>query len=231
MSARYAIYFMPEPGTALARFGASVIGYDAWTGGAVPFVEFGGLRDGAVPEWSKDPARYGFHATLKAPFHLADGTREEELHESVRAFAAARAPVSIGLLDVVTLSRFIALCPRQPAAPLAALAADCVTHFDAFRAVLSEADKARRLASPLTTRQVSYLDAWGYPYVLDEFRFHMTLAGPLDADERLSLKETLSALWAPLSHPVTIDAIAIAHQPRRDAAFQVQARYPLGREV
>ncbi|MDX2204290.1 MAG: DUF1045 domain-containing protein [Hyphomicrobiaceae bacterium] len=227
MSARYAIYFMPSPETALARFGASAIGYDAWTGRAVPFPDTAPFpRDGA-PEWSREPARYGFHATLKAPFQLRDGCSEADLHARVSAFAAGRAPVALGPLDVVALSRFVALVPRDPPPALAGLAADCVTQFDALRAPLSEADRTRRLAAPLSARQIAYLDAWGYPYVLEEFRFHMTLSGPLEAETKASLLGALEALWQPISTPITIDALTIAHQPRRDGPFVARARYRL----
>lgn len=227
MSARYAIYFMPEPDTALARFGASAIGYDAWSGAPVPFPDLALYGGPEAPAWTLDPARYGFHATLKAPFHLREGKSEADLHGLVAAFAERRPPVEMGHLDVVSLSRFLALCPRAPSKALIALAADCVTYFDGFRAPLSDADRARRLAAPLSVRQIAYLDAWGYPYVLDEFRFHMTLAGPLDEATKPALKEALTALWQPISAPVTLDAIAIACQPKRDGPFVVQARYLL----
>ncbi|RTL68975.1 MAG: DUF1045 domain-containing protein [Hyphomicrobiales bacterium] len=229
--ARYAIYFMPEPDTALARFGAAAIGYDAWSGARVPFPDLALYAGTDLPAWTKDPARYGFHATLKAPFHLREGASEAELHALVADFAKRRAAVSLGDLDVVALSRFLALCPRTPSKALIALAADCVTYFDGFRAPTTEADRARRLASPLSERQIAYLDAWGYPYVLDEFRFHMTLAGPLDEATKAILKEALAGLWQPISAPVTLDAIAIACQPRRDGPFVVQARYPLAGEA
>lgn len=227
MSARFAIYFMPEPQTALARFGASVMGYDAWSGRPAPFPDLPIYAGADAPAWTIEPARYGFHATLKAPFFLREGTSEADLQTLVRAFAAGHAPVPIGALDVTTLSRFIALCPRAPSRALAALAADCVTVFDGLRAPLTEADRARRLASPLTERQVSYLEKWGYPYVLDEFRFHMTLAGPLDEATKPSLKAALTELWQKVSMPVTVDAIAIARQADRASAFIVRDCCPL----
>jgi hypothetical protein len=198
------------------------------TGAAAPFPDLPAFRHGGPPEFSKDPARYGFHATLKAPFHLREGRSESELHALVRAFAEKREPLDIGPLDVVTLSRFLALCPRGPIKELAALAADCVTYFDDFRAPTSEADRARRLKSPLTERQLTYLDAWGYPYVLEEFRFHMTLASPLEPAAAKALQAELAALWKPQSTPITIDALTIAHQPQRDGPFIAQVTFPLG---
>ena len=64
---RYAIYYTPAPGSDLDRFGAQLLGYDAFTGVDLPF------PDSILqmsPDWhdlTRDPRKYGFHATLKAP--------------------------------------------------------------------------------------------------------------------------------------------------------------------
>lgn len=225
MPSRYALYFVPPPDSAVARFGASIIGYDIWSGEAVQQVDVG-LDPAAMHAATEEPRRYGFHATLKAPFHLRDGMGLETLEQHLAAFAARQAPVPIGRLEVRALSRFCALVPANPPPVLARLAADCVQAFDAFRAPLGDADRARRLATPLTERQKAYLDAWGYPYVLDEFRFHMTLTGPLDAHERPAVEQALTALWALQDEPVLIEGVALAVQPTREARFRVAATLP-----
>ena len=51
--------------------------------------------------------------------------------------------------------------------------------FNAYRAPLSAADRERRIKAKLSPRQIELMDQWGYPYVLDEYRFHMTLTGAL----------------------------------------------------
>jgi len=38
---------------------------------------------------------------------------------------------------------------------------------------------ARRRQAPLTPEQDRLLLAWGYPWVLDHFQFHLSLTGPL----------------------------------------------------
>jgi putative phosphonate metabolism protein len=225
MAPRYALYFVPRPDTALARIGAGVIGYDIWSGASLPQVDLG-LDPTLVREASVEPRRYGFHATLKAPFYLRDGASLAALEAQAAAFAARQAPVPLGRIEVRALSRFCAMVPASPPLALTRLAADCVQAFDTFRAPLGEADRARRLEAPLTPRQKAYLDAWGYPYVLDEFRFHMTLTGPLEAHHRLAFQDALAALWAGHDEPVAIEGLALVVQPTREARFRVATYLP-----
>ena len=70
---RYAIYFAPHSGSLLARFGASLLGYDPATGAEVDAPDHPAFHDPLSLGWTAAPRRYGFHATLKAPFHLAEG--------------------------------------------------------------------------------------------------------------------------------------------------------------
>src|SRR5258708_4412041 len=90
---RYAIYFVPAPGSDLDRFGSELLGYDALSGESLPFPD--GITQ-AVPDWhdlTQDPRKYGFHATLKAPFALAPGSNETELIAACEAFAVASRPI------------------------------------------------------------------------------------------------------------------------------------------
>ena len=66
----------------------------------------------------------------------------------------------------------------------------------------------------VTERQASNLDRWGYPYVFDDFRFHMTLTGPLTADDRGRALAWLKAEFAsrPAAHALVLDRLVIAHQ-------------------
>ena len=69
-TARYAIYYAPAPGSGLDRFGAQLLGYDAFSGEDLAFAD--GILQ-ATPDWhdlTGDPRKYGFHATLKAPMSL-----------------------------------------------------------------------------------------------------------------------------------------------------------------
>ena len=81
---RYAIYYVPDADSALSRFGAEILGYDPFTGNDV--LVPGDLIMQA-PDWPaliKDPRKYGFHATLKAPFPLAPGSHRSRPDRGLR---------------------------------------------------------------------------------------------------------------------------------------------------
>ncbi len=223
--ARFAVYFTPAPGSALAGFGAAALGYDCEAAKDVPHLALAGIDPADAARVAVEPARYGFHGTLVAPFELAGERSADELTAALEGFVANRAAFSLGRLKVDRIGRFIALVPAGPQDEVARLAADCLAAFDPFRAPLPRRDRARRLAAGLTPRQIELLDRWGYPYVLCEFRFHMTLTGPLPAGERERFRIALAAAFAPLAdRPVEIDALSLVRQDDRAARFGVIKR-------
>jgi phosphonate metabolism protein PhnN/1,5-bisphosphokinase (PRPP-forming) len=201
MTARYALYLAPAPGDAWSRFGA------AWLEGAADFLA--------------QPRRYGFHATLKAPFHLAPGATVAAIAADLERFCAARRAFALPL-RVKRIADFLALAPVSPDARVDRLAADCVVHFDRYRAPLTELDLLRRRRTPLSARQDALLERWGYPYVLDEFRCHFSLTGPLRGPERDALPE-LPPLPA---EPMAIDAVCLFEEPSPGADFRLLERMP-----
>jgi putative phosphonate metabolism protein len=225
---RYALYFAPAPGSDLDRFGAALLGYDAFGSLDVPFPD-DVVR--AVPDWydlTQDPRKYGFHATLKAPFALADGKSEAELIAACENFAGTARPIPIITPVVQPISGFTAIVPATASAELNRLAADCVRDFDAFRAPLSAQDRARRNPSALTAAQIDYLDRWGYPYVMEEFRYHMTLTGRVPAERRDRLVALLRESFAGLHlQTLAVDRIAVFRQDDADSRFRVLAHFGL----
>jgi putative phosphonate metabolism protein len=222
---RYAIYFTPEHGSPLERFGAAILGYDCYEAQPVPHAAFADVEPDSLREITAEPRRYGFHATLKPPFRLAPGCTEADLLEAVRDLAATLPPVPIGLVGVAALGGFIAVIPVAGSTELMLLAAECVASLDGFRAPLTEHDIARREVSRLNARQAALLRRWGYPYVFDQFRFHMTLTGSLDPERQGAWLARLADAFAPLaSAPVVIDALAILRQDGPEARFAVVER-------
>ena len=222
---RYAIYFVPAPETALYQFGAAVLGYDVYDGRDVPFVAT------ARPDWCervREPRVYGFHATLKAPFRLVAGADEADLKAAFDALVSSQRAVDAGPLQVRTLGPFIALVPARPCPALDRLAGACVQQVDRLRAPMNGQERARRLASPLTEQQKSNLERWGYPYVFDDFRFHMTLTGPLADTDRAQAIQWLTAEFAgrPAAQRLIVDRLVIARQT--DGAFRAAHSAPLG---
>lgn len=224
---RYAIYFTPAPRTRLWRFGATVLGYDAYTGEMLAAPEHPLFAASDASALVAQPQRYGFHATLKAPFALAEGMTEDDVLRHAAAVASKQAPVAVGHLAVTAIGNFLALRPAGDMIPIDRLAGHCVVALDPLRAPLTAADRARRLAAPLSARQIAHLDKWGYPHVFEEFRFHMTLTGPLPEGDRAAASVALRELYAALDEPVIVDAITVMCQPARGARFIVLERIPL----
>jgi putative phosphonate metabolism protein len=222
---RSAVYVAPAPGSALEAFGCGWLGR-ALDGSPLTQPAVPGIDPARLLEITSSPRHYGFHGTLKAPFALAAGKSADALGEAVEAFARGREAFEI-TLEVGSLGGFIAFVPAASSASLDALAADCVEAFDGFRAPLDEAEIARRRASGLSPRQDRHLLRYGYPYVLDDFRFHMTLTERLQPPERDGVLALLAARAAPIcAKPLTIDAIAIFEQPSREAPFTLRRRFP-----
>ena len=227
---RYAIYFAADTDSALSRFGAELLGYDAHTGRELPFPDEA-LR--TAPDWrdiTADPRKYGFHATLKAPMTLAPGKTEAELVTACATFAGQARPIPLIRPVVDSISGFIAVIPAEPVSALQQLAADCARDFDSFRAPLTAEDRARRKPEKLSERQRDYLDRWGYPYVMEEFRFHMTLTGRLDAERRGPIVEMLRGRFAALKlDALAIDRIALFRQDDAKARFRIVGEWALTR--
>ncbi|MEL6548896.1 MAG: DUF1045 domain-containing protein [Pseudomonadota bacterium] len=217
---RYALYYTCPEGP-LADMAAAWLGWDAANLEEKPHPELG-LNAAEITE---RPRKYGFHATLKAPFRTADGVSAGLLSGALREFAQGQTPVTLDGLRVATLGSFIALVPAVRSDELDDLAASCVTQFDGFRAPLTADELTRRKRTRLTASQEALLDSWGYPYVLEEFRFHMTLTGPLPEPEPVAtiLRAHFAAV---LPSPFVIDAVSICGE-REDGRFEVIERVPL----
>lgn len=225
MTARYAIYYAPPADTPLWRKAAAWLGRDAYTGEAPtrPYLaELDGLD---LDDLTADPRGYGFHATLKAPFELAPDRVESELLDAAGTFAAGMTPVNASIAPAA-LGRFLAFRLQDREMEMQALHAACVRVFEPFRAPLSEADIARRRRAPLTPEQDARLLAWGYPYVFEDFRFHMTLTGQIrDEALRGRVLEALREHFAAETGAHRVGGVAVFKQPDRAQPFDILQRF------
>lgn len=228
---RYAIYLAPPPSSPLWRFGSRVLGYDAATGQDVDGFSIPGLDPASWRGCTDRPRLYGFHATLKAPFRLADGCSVADLQAAMADFAATTHAFDLGPLAVTCLKQgdggFVALTPEQASPDLARLEAATVARFDPFRAPLTEAERAARQPERLTERERQHLDRWGYPHVLDAFRFHMTLTNFLPDPDKIAalLRQSLAADVG--AARLAVDALVLFEQPAPGARFRIISRASL----
>ncbi len=214
-AARYAVYAVPGAIAADGPIGAELRGLAAsWYA--------------ARPEITADARRYGFHATLKAPIRLAPGRTPEEFDAAVAAFAAKRGPVEVPALRLATMGAFRALAPTAASQELGRLADAAVRALDSFRAPLTSTELARRDPGRLTRRQHDHLLRWGYPYVFEEFRFHMTLTDPIPDADGHEVDAALRAHFAPvLGHAVPLHSIAVFEEAEPGAAFAMRSVHAL----
>lgn len=225
---RYAIYFTPPSTNSLTRVAASWLGRDAFTGETSAALAVLPLAAAEVDAHTRTPRRYGFHATMKAPFRLADGRSEDELEAALAGFAARTVPVVIPKMVLRRLGGFFALVPDGGVSALDDMAAEIVEAFEPFRAPLGDAEVAARNPSELTAAQLENLHRWGYPYVLEHFRFHMTLTGSVAQTDADRVEQALSGQFADhVDRPLSLDALALFVEPERGAPFLVRSYHRL----
>ena len=227
---RYALYYAPRPEEGLAAAASQWLGRNAETGQPRPLKAASAFTGERLAEITADPRFYGFHGTLKAPIVLAEGFTEGDLLAAAGAFAAGRRSVTVPSMILTCLSGFLALVPRQPSAELQDLADSCVIEFDEFRQAADEAELARRRAAGLSQRQEELLLRWGYPYVLEEWRFHLTLTGRIgDEGERSAITDLLRRRFMGfIDRPLQVRDLCVFRQSAPDRPFTVLARFRLG---
>ncbi|MCO6390610.1 DUF1045 domain-containing protein [Aliihoeflea aestuarii] len=218
---RYAIYFTPPQGSALTRAAESWLGYSAFTGAA-----------SAIPAEREavtvSARRYGFHATLKAPFRMADGVSEAELLDAFENWTVTQTAFTGPRLVIEQIDGFFALVPKARNEALDAFARDVVIEFEPFRAPLTADDMSRRNPDRLTSAERDMLEAYGYPYVLDEFRFHMTLTDRIPEADAPQMRARLEEHFrASIEEPIAISSLALFVEPEPGAPFRVRAFHDL----
>jgi Protein of unknown function (DUF1045) len=201
MTVRYAIYYAPEG--------------DLKVAGETALVN------------TETARRYGFHGTIKAPFRLAGGRDLAELTDRLGTFAARCAPVVVPHLTLTCLGGFFALVAGREAPELQALAAAVVREFDDLRAPLTPAEVARRRPERLDNRERQLLQAYGYPYVLDRFLFHLTLTDPVPAPQQDAVEPVLRRhLAAHLGRDLVIRSLAVFAEPGPAQPFELVSSHP-----
>jgi hypothetical protein len=222
MFERYAIFYTPTG--PLADFGAHWMGWDSAHGRSVVQPEIAGID---VPTITQTARKYGLHGTLKAPFKLAEGCDLAQLQDVATTFATGQPAFEIGALTLRHDSGFVALRPRSQQIGLRDFAAVAVKAFDGFRAALTDVDIARRREANLTARQDQQMLDWGYPFIFDDFHFHLTLSGLMEAGEAAQVIDALSPrLESIVPTPFVIDGITLMGQDDRGMFHQIH-RYTL----
>ncbi|MBD0273101.1 MAG: DUF1045 domain-containing protein [Acetobacteraceae bacterium] len=222
--ARLALYWAPDPEDPLQRAGSSWLGRDAQTGATLPQPAVPGDDLRTI---TADPRGYGLHATLRAPFRLA--VSWAEALDAASALAARLRPFDLPPLAVRDLEGFLALRESGPCPSLRALADACVEALDHCRAPPDEAELARRGRAKLTARQGANLVRWGYPYVFDDWRFHLTLTRRLSPEEKDAILPAAQAhLREALGVSRKVSSVCLFTQAAPGVPFLIAERLPFG---
>lgn len=230
---RYAVYFAPAPGTLGWLAGSHWLGRCAAQLQPLPQLDIAGVTKDDLHRLTAAPRRYGWHGTLKAPFVLAPGVDWARLHHAVQTIASGLEPFTLPPMQVERIDDFLALVPMASPttdAAIHAAAAACVTQLQPLAAALPPAELARRRAGGLTPRQDALLQRWGYPFVLEEFRFHMSLTGPLSgvhAETQTLVHDAAEQFFADLP-PLRFNSLALFAEPTQGADFVLLDHLEMG---
>lgn len=226
---RVALYAAPAPGTEWWERGSEWLGRCAFRGVTLAQPAVTGLTAEPMAALTADPRRYGWHATLKAPWRLASGLDLGALRERVGDVCGKHRTIERLDLQVTRLGNFLALCPSQPPVELAALAADCVRRLQHLAAPLTDAELAHRRRQPLSAEEEELLRAWGYPWVLHRFRFHFSLTGSISGLPESDVGALMRAAQAHFTGlpPLTLDRLSIFIEASAGADFSLLEQLPL----
>jgi len=226
---RFALYFAPPRSHPLWQAGCALLGRDPETGAFLAQPKLAGIDETRFAAITADARRYGWHATLKPPFALAEGTTEEALRSAAARFARSRSRFTMPPMRLACLSGFLALVPEAPAPALDDLAAAAVRALDPFRRPAPPEELARRRAAGLDAVEERNLQLWGYPYVMERFRFHMTLTVRLEKPESEAVAAALVPYLAEaLAAPLVADAVALYVEPGPGEPLRLVERFPFG---
>ncbi len=172
-----------------------------------------------IMEITEKPRRYGFHATLKPPMRLAHGFAE--FYADVRALAASFRTFLLPPLQINNLYGFLALELSRPCQDICSLANQCVSHLDRHRVLEPPERRAQRGVGRSDIERENIL-RWGYPFVFESFRFHITLSG--DGYAKTLPAAAAAHFGTTLAASRTVAEIAIFVEPEPGAAMLLHSR-------
>ncbi len=227
-SARYAICYAPEQGSTLEAFDRSWFGRlnSKPTASLVP-----GLTFKRLEFLTTGPRNYGLHGTLKPSFELNPHTTEAALLAVAKIFAGRLGPITLPALELGEIGVIVSFVLTSSSAALEDLQSACVRAFDGYRQPLTNSQEESYKRNRLTVHQDKMLDHWGYPYVMEEFDFHISLTDPVpDEKERAAIMKALPKLaGAVLGKPLVMSEIAVFRQESEKEPMAIIARIPFGR--
>ena len=229
---RHAAYYAPAQQSRLAQLGAQWLGRCAQSRRVVLQPDFPQCTAEALRGYTAAATRYGWHATMKAPFALNPGLEMNAIPAAFQTFAQSQTALTLPPLTLRNMGDYLALVPEAPSSALQELAFDCVRALHPLATPLSDTQIAQRRLTPLTPAQDAMLLQWGYPFVGHQFQWHMTLTGSLHKltqREVRGMQDAARDWFSPvLNQPVELDAICWFVEPVAGGDFYEAQRFALG---
>ena len=226
---RYAVYFAPPPQSAWWQAGSQWLGRCAAGSAVLAMPAINGISEDEWQSARAAPRRYGWHATLKAPFTLAPDTSVNLLTTTLSTLAKSIQAFHMPPMQVVQIDDFLALVPQHESEKANTVAARCVVELQSLAATLSESELKRRRQAGLSAEQDAMLLRWGYPFVLEHYRLHFSLTGSLKNFSQYQIESLLAAAqdWFAVLPPCRLDSLALFVEPSPGADFMLQEHFYL----
>ena len=223
---RYAIYYIPS-NDLLYKLGSSWLGWDTILGQPASQLEIN--SDINIEKITETPRKYGLHATIKAPFGLADGVSTSELERQLRTLCLSLKPIEFSL-EVSELNGFFALTPTVKNTEIRELHTKVVCELDEFRAPPTKDELIKRRRNQLTSEQDQNLIKWGYPYIFRDFYFHITLTGKIPKNLKNTVTDEIKKFFEPVLQRIFLMSELALVGEGHDGNFHVICQTPFGQK-
>jgi hypothetical protein len=220
MTYRYAVYYVPELQSDFYALGSSLLGYSIREGGRIHYPVLPGVK--SVGEFTRKAAVYGFHATIVAPFQTE--ASREAICSGLEKAVEGHAPFRLNKLEMTLLRGFPVLLTSEPMEALSRLEQSLLETLSPMFLPPDPASLQRR--GGLSPRQLEYFWKWGYPFVLDEHCFHLTLGDSEAPDYFLT---ALKGYFPEgMLEKLTLSKVSLCIQEKKEGPFVVDRDFPLG---
>ena len=187
---RYAIYYAPPKESSLEEFGRYWFGWDPLNAKLINnkqrinYLNGFGIKN--LKNIDKNvliAKKYGFHGTLIPPFKLNKNYSTNTLFKKTEEIAKKLKKFKFYKFKLKKINNFYAFVQNKKNNNINKLSNRLVRELFKFRSPLTKKEIDRRNPSKLSKLQLNILYKWGYPYLMSEFNFHMTLASEVTGNK------------------------------------------------
>lgn len=187
---RYAIFYAPPKESNLEEFGRYWFGWDPLNAKLINnkrrinYLNRFGIKN--LINIDKNvliAKKYGFHGTLIPPFKLNKNYSTNTLFKKTEEIAKKLKKFKFYKFKLKKINNFYAFVQNKKNNNINKLSNRLVRELFKFRSPLTKKEIDRRNPSKLSKLQLNILYKWGYPYLMSEFNFHMTLASEVTGNK------------------------------------------------